>query len=112
MVLYHYTTEPNMWAIVGSGILRPSRARAGSKDVRYGNGQYLSDIAPGTLALTQLARALSGMPFIWRRFTHFVAIEVSGWEVIRCRPGVFLVPGNFALSLEDRIVAYGRLDNE
>jgi hypothetical protein len=101
-----------MKAIVGRRLLRPSRARRGSKDVRYGNGQYLTDIAPGRLSRSQLSRALVGIPFLGQRFTHFVAIEIFGLQIIHCRPGVFLVPNDFALSLIGRIGDFGESGRE
>lgn len=112
MILYHYTTEPCMNAIITSGLLRPSRLGRRSKDVRYGNGQYLSDITPGSLTLAQLSRVLVGMPFQGLRFTHFVAIDLLGLRVVHCRPHVFLVPNDFALGISDRIIDYGRVCRE
>lgn len=107
MILYHYTTELGMRAIVDTEVLRPSRARKGAKDVRYGNGQYFSDLVPGTLSLAQLSRALVGIPFLGFHFSHFVAVDLSGIQVIKCRPSVYLVPNNFALGLSGRIVDFG-----
>lgn len=112
MVLFHCTNGLGMTAIVRSEILRPSRMRRHSKDVRYGNGQYFSDIVPGSLTPAQLSRALLGMPFQGHRFTHFVAIDMRGLTVMRCRPGVFLVANEFALSLSGRIVEYGGVSRE
>jgi hypothetical protein len=42
-----------------------------------------------------------------QRFTHFVAIDVFGLQIFRCRSGVFLVPNDFALSLVGCIVDFG-----
>jgi hypothetical protein len=61
--LYHYTDEAGMSGIVDSGELRPSLWYAGTKDVRYGNGQYLSDIVPGTKTPAELSRAFLRVPF-------------------------------------------------
>jgi len=101
-----------MDAIVGSRIMRPSRAHARKKDVRYGNGQYFTDIVPGSMSASQLSRAILGMPFQGHRFTHFVAINLHDVNVVECRRGVFLVPNDFALSLINRIVDYGRVRSE
>jgi hypothetical protein len=46
--LFHYTDESGLKGILDSGVLRPSLKSVNRRDVRYGNGQYLSDIKPGT----------------------------------------------------------------
>ncbi|TCW77930.1 hypothetical protein C5O80_32625 [Burkholderia sp. SRS-46] len=43
--------------------MRPSLFSLNPKDVRYGNGQYLSDIVPGTMTPAQLSRAFVNNPF-------------------------------------------------
>lgn len=48
--LYHYTDEAGLDGIVSSGELRPSLGSVNPNDDRYGNGQYVSDIVPGTRA--------------------------------------------------------------
>jgi hypothetical protein len=63
-----------------NGILESSELRASTKalnpnDVRYGNGQYLSDFAPGTKTPAQLSREFLGQPFQGRQFTHYIEIE-------------------------------------
>ena len=62
------------------------------KDVRYGNGQYLSDIAPSTMSCAQLSRCFIGQLFQGQRFTNFVEIDVTGLNVVKGRNGVFVVP--------------------
>jgi hypothetical protein len=49
----------------------------GTKDVRYGNGQYLSNIVPGTMTPAQLSRSFLGRPFHGSRFTHYVEIDAT-----------------------------------
>jgi hypothetical protein len=78
------------------------------KDVRYGNGQYLSDIKPGTKTSSQLSRAFLTNPWQGARFTHFVEIDVSGLIVKEGRPGVFVIRNNKSLDLTGRIVSWGR----
>ncbi len=76
-------------------------------DVRYGNGQYLSDIAPGTRTCAQLSRCFLGQPFQGQRFTHYVEIDVSDLTVIKGRDGVFVVPNEGPLSILDRLISAG-----
>jgi hypothetical protein len=106
-VLYHYTDEAGARGITGSGELRPSLRANNPRDVRYGEGQYLSDFAPGTKTPAQLSREFLGQPFQGRRFTHYVEIDVTDLNVVQGRNGVFVVPGNQPLDLTGRIVGSG-----
>lgn len=95
--------------IVVSLKLKPSRTAANPRDVRYGDGQYLSDIEPGTKTSGQLAYSLLHDARGWRRFTHFVEIDVSDLQVIAGRPGVFVIPNTEDLDLQNRIVRHGEV---
>jgi RHS repeat-associated protein len=106
-VLYHYTDEAGLKGITESKELRPSLQANNPKDVRYGEGQYLSDFAPGENTPAQLSREFLGQPFQGRRFTHYVEVDVTGLEVVQGRNGVFVVPGNKPLDLTGRIVGSG-----
>ncbi len=106
-ILYHYTDQAGLRGILASGVLRPSTAASSPRDVRYGDGQYLTDIQPGTMSAAQLSRALIGHPFLGHRFTHYVSIDVTGLTVVQGRRGVFVIPGNRPLGLRGRIVTHG-----
>jgi RHS repeat-associated protein len=106
--LYHYTDEAGMRGIVNSGELNPSTRARNPQDARYGDGQYLTDIAPGTMTPAQLSRAFIGQPFQGQRFTHVVEVDVTGLNVVQGRPGVFVVPNNAPLDVSGRIVSFGR----
>ncbi len=43
------------------------------------------------------------------KYTHYVAIDVSGLDVIKGRDGVFVVRGNTDLDISDRIVSSGKI---
>jgi RHS repeat-associated protein len=105
--LFHYTDEAGHNGILESGKLRPSLRSVNPNDARYGNGQYLSDISPGTRTSAQLSRAFLGNPFQGARFTHYVGIDVSGLNVVEGRAGVFVIPNEGPLSLAGRIVRSG-----
>ena len=47
-ILYHYTNDKGLKGILSSKQLNPFLKANNPKDARYGNGQYLSDILPGT----------------------------------------------------------------
>ena len=101
--LYHYTDEAGEAGIRSSQELFPSLKALNPKDARYGDGQYLTDIVPGTRTPAQLSRAFIGQPFQGRRFTNAVEIDVTGLRVIRGRDGVFVVPNQQSLPLSGRL---------
>jgi hypothetical protein len=48
--LYHYTTESGLLGILKGKILYPSLDRGDNIDVRYGEGQYFTNLAPEMIA--------------------------------------------------------------
>jgi len=107
--LYHYTNEAGMQGILDSETLNPSLKSINPNDVRYGNGQYLSDIAPGTMSPAQLSRAFINNPFQGARYTNFIEIDTTGLNVIQGRPGVYVVPNEVPLDLSGRITNSGQV---
>jgi hypothetical protein len=105
--LFHYTDQQGLSGILGSATLRPSLAARSPRDVRHGDGQYLTDIRPGTMNLAQISRALIGHPFQGRRFTHFLEIDVLNLIVVNPRPNVFVIPNDRELDLTNRIIRSG-----
>jgi hypothetical protein len=105
--LYHYTTEKGLEGILASNTLRASRKGAGRRDVRHGEGQYVSDVVPGTKRSGQLAYLFLNDPRGWRRFTHYVEIDVTELMVLEGRLGVFVIPNNQDLDLTGRITGSG-----
>ena len=105
--LFHYTDEAGQKGILDSEQLNPSLRELNPSDARYGNGQYLSDIEPGTMTSNQLSRSFLGAPFWGSRFTNFVEIDVTGLNVVEGRAGVFVIPNEGPLDLTGRIVDWG-----
>jgi hypothetical protein len=103
----HYTDEAGEKGILESKQLNPSLKRVNPRDARFGDGQYLSDITPGTRACSRLSRAFLDVPWLGSRFTHFVEIDVTGLDVIQGRPGVFVIPNEVPLDISKRIVSHG-----
>jgi hypothetical protein len=108
-VLYHYTNEAGVAGIAENNSLNPSLWRVGTKDVRYGNGQYVSDIAPGTRTPSELSRDFLDQPFQGRRFTHYVEIDASGLGAVQGRPGVYVIPNETPLDLTGRLLSSGKV---
>ncbi|WP_052851450.1 HYD1 signature containing ADP-ribosyltransferase family protein, partial [Streptomyces avicenniae] len=108
--LYHYTNEIGLRGILESRSMRPSLLSLNPRDARYGNGQYLTDILPGSRTLGQLSYAFLRIPYAGRRFTHFVEIDVQNLRVLQSieRPDVFVIPNEDTLDLVDRIIRSGR----
>jgi RHS repeat-associated protein len=85
--LFHYTNESGHDAILDSGELRASRKADNPKDARFGDGQYLSNIEPGSKTGGQLSRAFLGVPWAGKKFTHYIEIDVSDLSVLKGRTG-------------------------
>jgi RHS repeat-associated protein len=110
--LYHYTSEAGMKGILESETLNPSLKALNPNDVRYGNGQYLSDIAPGTMTPAQLSRAFINNPFQGARYTNFIEINTANLNVIQGRPGVYVIPNEVPLDLSGRITNSGQVPGQ
>jgi hypothetical protein len=98
----------NEASILESKSLNPSLKALNPADARYGNGQYLTDILPGTRSGSSLSREFLGLPFQGRRFSNYVEIDVNGLNVIQGRSGVFVVPNESPLDLVGRIISSGK----
>ena len=105
--LFHYTTQNGLQGILESQSLRPSLVALNPADARYGDGQYFTDVTPGTKSRIDLSRAFLGFPFQARRFTHFVEVDMTNLVVVRGREGVFVILNSEPLNLEGRIVGFG-----
>ncbi|MGW7452799.1 HYD1 signature containing ADP-ribosyltransferase family protein [Streptomyces sp. NPDC054787] len=80
------------------------------KGARFGDGQYLSPIEPGTKRPGRLQHAFLQVPWAGRKFTHYFEIDVSDLEVWRSveRPDVYVILNDEALDLKDWIVRHGK----
>jgi hypothetical protein len=108
-ILYHYTNEAGVAGITESGSLNPSLWRVGTKDVRYGNGQYVSDIVPGTRTPSELSYDFLGQPFQGARFTHYLEIDATGLGAVQGRTGVYVIPNEVPLDLAGRLLNSGKV---
>nr|WP_167358906.1 HYD1 signature containing ADP-ribosyltransferase family protein [Streptomyces curacoi] len=108
--LYHYTNEKGYDGILESGEMRASLRADNSKDARFGDGQYFTDIQPGTKTPGQLSYAFVRVPWAGHKFSHYIEIDVRGLEVMRSveRPDVYVIPNQGALDLTGRIVSHGK----
>lgn len=73
--LFQYTDEVGPRGILESGNLNPSLKSTSPKEARYGDGQYLTDIAPVTKTCAQLSHCFLGIPAT-RRMVPWLAMQV------------------------------------
>jgi HYD1 signature containing ADP-ribosyltransferase len=105
--LWHYTDAVGQRGIILSHKLWASLKERDPRDARYGNGQYLSDLSPGTKTCAQLSACFLRVPWRGERFTHYVEVDVTGLTVVTGRMHVLVVPGQEPLDLKGRIVSWG-----
>ncbi len=105
--LFHYTSDAGLEGILNSKKLNPSLKANNPKDARYGDGQYLSDTAPGTRTNAELSSDFIGIPFQGKKFENFIEIDVTGLDVVKGRNGVFVIPNNSALDISKRVMNSG-----
>jgi uncharacterized protein RhaS with RHS repeats len=102
--LYHYTSEEGYQGILESGQLNASLE---PRFAHAGPGQYLTDIAPGSLKRSDLARQLFGNARVKWKTARYIEVDVTGLPVQRANEGVHLIPGEGPLDLTNRIVSHG-----
>lgn len=71
----------------------------------------MTDIAPGSKTSGQLLRQFFGIPFLTKRVSHYIEIDVSGLNVVKGRDGVYLVP-NIGVGLNEKGAGKTLLPNE
>ncbi|MBF0819116.1 hypothetical protein IR145_05595 [Streptococcus danieliae] len=106
--LYHYTSDAGVEGIINSNQLHPSLKANNPKDARYGNGQYFTDISPGSLTNPQLSSKFITIPFQGNKFANYIEVDVTGLGVIKGRDGVYVVPNDKSLDISNRILDYGK----
>ncbi|WP_299466201.1 HYD1 signature containing ADP-ribosyltransferase family protein [uncultured Microscilla sp.] len=110
-ILYHYTNKAGFDGITTKNatqlnILRPSLTTSTPNHAHFGSGYYLSTHAKNSKKLTELSTDFVGSPSETRRFTHCVAIDVSGLNVYRGvggRSEVYLIRGTSDWDITSRI---------
>ena len=94
--------------ILRSSTILPSTRAANPKDARFGDGQYMTDILPGSKRPAQLSRIFLGHPWAGKRFSHRVDVNVAGLNVMFGRPNVYVIPNTTPLDISHRLVGHGR----
>jgi len=106
--MHHYTSEAGYTGILKSKNIRPSLKANNPKDARFGEGQYVSDIQPGTKRNSQLSMIFFGIPWAGKRFSHHINVNVHGLNVIHGRKHVYLVKNSHPLDITKRITGHGK----
>jgi HYD1 signature containing ADP-ribosyltransferase len=124
--LYHYTTESGLLGIMESGVLRPSLDRGNNTDVKYGEGQYFTNISPdiitcesrsqmtskqlesGQISLRQLAGRIMAGTLTLDKFYCFLELDVSSL-IIECtdEPCIYLHKSKTNLDISNLIIRSG-----
>jgi hypothetical protein len=126
-ILYHYTTKSGLLAIMESGVLKPSLDRGNNTDVKYGEGQYLTNISPdiitcesknemtseqvksGQISLRQLAGRIMAGTLTLDRLSCFIELNVSSLIIDRAddNPYIYLYRSNTDLDISNLIIRVG-----
>ncbi|MEM7534664.1 MAG: HYD1 signature containing ADP-ribosyltransferase family protein [Chloroflexota bacterium] len=109
ITLFHYTNQFGYEGILQSKQLNPSTMNRNPNDVRYGDGQYLSDIKPHTKTPAQLSRLFLGQPFQGKKYTHYIEIDVTNLSIVQGRLHIFVVPNDNPLDISGRIISHGEV---
>lgn len=108
-IMYHYTSQQGYTGILESKSIKPSLKANNPKDTRFGEGQYVSDIFPGTKRPSQLSMIFFGIPWAGKRFTHHINIDTTGLNVIHGRKSVYLIKNNQPLDISERLKGHGKV---
>ena len=76
-VMYHYTSAAGYAGILKTKSIKPSLRANNPRDARFGDGQYVSDIIPGTKRPGQLSMIFFGIPRAGKRFSPHININVE-----------------------------------
>ena len=107
-ILYHCTSEKGLAGILDTETLNPSLKANNPKDARYGNGQYFTDIAPGTRSNASLSKQFINNPWQGSKYSNYIGVDTSNLTVVKGRDGVYVLPNENPLDLTDRIVSHGK----
>jgi HYD1 signature containing ADP-ribosyltransferase len=126
--LYHYTTEYGLFAIIESGLLRPSLAKPNGRDILLGEGQYFTSLAPeivacrsltnmtttqiesGQISLLQLAnRIMRGTPSP-EKLDYFIEFDVSNMIIMHSNEYkyIYVHESKIDLDISSRIIRSGK----
>ena len=124
--LYHYTTESSLLGIIESKVLYPSLDRGDGTDIKYGEGQYFTNISPDTIAcmsqsqmtstqieagqisLIQLAGRTMAGTLTLDRFYCFIEFDVSSLVINRTdNPYTFIHKSQINLDISNLIIRSG-----
>jgi hypothetical protein len=59
-----------------------------------------------------LSKALVQNPHQTRKFTHYLEINPSGLNVVEGRPGVYVIPNEVPLDLNNRVISSGKVPDK
>ena len=77
-----------------------------------GKNIRVTDIEPGTMNPEDLSKALVLNHHQAEKFTHYLEINPDGLNVIKGRSGVYVIPNEVPLDLNNRIISSGKVSDQ
>jgi hypothetical protein len=103
-IMQHYTTNGARGSVVETGIMIPSETGFG------GPGIYFTDIAPNTIAKTDLMQKLFFRVTneTWKKVENYITLDMSGLKIEKLRENVYLYRTTEPLDVSNRIISHGK----
>ncbi|WP_081754828.1 HYD1 signature containing ADP-ribosyltransferase family protein [Paenibacillus durus] len=93
--------------ILSSRQINPSLKSVRPKDARYGDGVYLTDIAPNTMSYQDLSQKLYNNRNQTNKTYYFIAIDITDLIIKYGRDNVYIYLSQTPLDISDRLVNAG-----
>ena len=102
ITLYHYTSEDGAIGIEETQTIKSS-TKEGSRDARFGDGVYFTDMSPEDFTRSQVSHNNYQHPNARKKLAYCVIVTMPEISVNKCDAGkrqIFLHPGNVNLKDE------------
>ncbi|WP_169744745.1 RHS repeat-associated core domain-containing protein [Paenibacillus odorifer] len=107
ILLYHYTDKQGYDGILSSRQINPSLKALRPTDARYGDGVYLTDIAPNTMSYQELSKKMYNNVNQTNKTTYYFAIDITDLVIKYGRDNVYVYLTQTPLDISDRLVNAG-----
>jgi len=107
VILYHYTTKAGYEGILSSNKIFASTKALRPNDARYGDGVYLTDIAPNSMSNRQLSQTMFNNPNQTDRIGYYIGIDITDLVIKYGRENVYVYLTGTYLDISERLVSSG-----